>query len=263
MAVKNNLGLIFSYLKLNLSKEWKYKSSFIMQIITMILNDAFFIIQIYIIFELVESIGGYGFNETMLLWAVSAGGFGFAHTFFNGAFNIKDIVYEGKLDVFLTQPKNILVNVCCSSTSVSGIGDMLYSFIVLAIIGAPWYWFLLIVPVMILAGLVFVSAYVVYISLCFYIKQGDAVASSFEKALVQASNFPPAIYNAVVKAILFTVIPAFFFTFIPVQYFFLTPNLWWILGMLLITAFWVVLAFTTFSIGLRKYNSGNLMGGRL
>lgn len=263
MAVKNNLKLIFSYLKLNLKKEWKYKSSFFMQIIMMILNDAFFIIQWYIIFQLVDTIGGYGFKETLLLWAISAGGFGFSHTFFAGAWNIKDIVYEGKLDVYLTQPKNVLLNVCCSATDVSAIGDMAYAFVVLAIIGAPWYWYLLMVPTMILSGLVYVSVYIVYVSICFYIKNGDSVAKSVEGTMNKAGNYPPAIFNGIIKGLLFTFIPAFFFTFVPAQYFFLTPNIWWVLGGIGVTALWVILAFALFNLGLKKYNSGNLMGGRL
>lgn len=263
MGVKNNLKLIFSYFKLNLKKEWKYKSSFFMQIIMMILNDLFFIIQWYVIFQLVDDIGGYGFNETMLLWAVAAGGYGFSHAFFAGAWNLKDIVYEGKLDVFLTQPKNVLINVCCSSTDVSAIGDMIYAFVVLAIIGAPWYWYLIMVPAMICSGLIFLSVYVAYVSLCFYVKRGDAVANSVQSTLNKAGNYPPAIYNTVVKGILYTFIPAFFYTFIPAQYFFLTPNVWWILGMIAVTIFWVVLAFVLFKLGLKRYNSGNLMSGRL
>ena len=263
MGGKNNLKLIFSYFKLNLKKEWKYKSSFFMQIIMMILNDLFFIIQWYVIFQLVDDIGGYGFNETMLLWAIAAGGYGFSHTFFAGAWNLKDIVYEGKLDVFLTQPKSVIINVCCSSTDVSGIGDMIYAFVVLAIIGAPWYWYLIMVPAMICSGLIFLYVYLAYVSLCFYVKRGDAVAQSVQSTLNKAGNYPPAIYNTVVKGILYTFIPAFFYTFIPAQYFFLTPNVWWILGMIAVTIFWVVLAFVLFKLGLKRYNSGNLMGGRL
>jgi len=76
MGVKNNLKLIFSYYKLNMKKEWKYKPSFFMQIAMMILNDLFFIIQWVIIFQLVDNIGGYTFKETMLLWGIAAGGFG-------------------------------------------------------------------------------------------------------------------------------------------------------------------------------------------
>lgn len=263
MGVKNNLKLIFSYLKLNVKKEWKYKASFFMQIIMMILNDAFFIIQWYIIFQLVDNIGGYGFNETMLLWAIAAGGFGVCHAFFSGAWNIKDIVYEGKLDVFLTQPKSVLINVCCSKTDISAFGDIVYSFVVLAIIGAPWYWYLIMVPAIIIAGILYVSVYVVFVSICFYIKNGDSVAKSVEGTINKAGNYPPQIYNCVVKALFFTVIPTFFYTFIPAQYFFLTPNIWWILIALGVTCIWVVLAFLSFRLGLKKYNSGNLMGGRL
>lgn len=263
MVGKNNLKLIFSYFKLNVKKEWKYKTSFFMQILMMILNDLFFIIQWYIIFQLVDNIGGYGFNETMLLWAMAAGGFGFSHAFFGGAWNIKEIVYDGKLDVFLTQPKNVLLNVCCSTTNISAIGDMIYSFVVLAIIGAPWHWYILIIPAMVLSGLVYVSAYVVYVSLCFYIKGGDAVAKSMESTLNKVGNYPSAIFNGAVKALFLTFIPAFFYTFIPAQYLFITPNIWMILIAVAVTAIWVVLAFVLFKFGLKKYNSGNLMGGRL
>ena len=72
-----------------------------------------------------------------------------------------------------------------------------------------------------------------------------------------------AIYNTFVKGLLFTIIPAAFYTFIPAQYFFLTPNVWWIIGSILVTTVWVLLAFISFKLGLKKYNSGNLMGGRL
>ena len=263
MAVKSNLKLIFSCLKLNLKKEYKYKSSFFMQIVMMILNDLFFIIQWYIIFKLVDNIGGYGFKETMLLWSIAAGGFGTSHTFFGGAWNINEIVYEGKLDVYLTQPKSVLLNVCCSSTNVGAIGDTIYAFIVLAIIGAPWYWYLIMVPAMICAGLIYVAVYVVYVSLCFYIKRGDSVAKSVEGVMNKAGNYPIGIYNVVVKWVFATAIPVCFYTFIPAQYFFLTPNIWWILIAVGVTVLWVSLAFITFKLGLKKYNSGNLMGGRL
>lgn len=263
MAVKNNLKLIFSHLKLNLKKEWKYKPSFFMQIIMMILNDFFFIIQWYIIFSLVDDIGGYGFKETMLLWAIAAGGFGVARTFFAGAWKIKDMVYEGRLDVYLTQPKSVLINVATSSTEVSALGDILYSFVVLAIIGAPWWWYLAMIPAIILAGLIYTGMYVTYVSLCFHIKNGDAAARAAETIFNKTDKYPSAIYSTAVKWILCTVVPAFFYTLVPAQYIFLTPNIWWILGTIAVTALWVLLAFVSFNSGLKKYNSGSLMGGRL
>lgn len=262
MAVKNNLKLIFSHLKLNLKKEWQYKPSFFMQIIMMILNDAFFIIQWYIIFSLVDDIGGYGFNETMLLWAIAAGGFGVARTFFNGAWKIKDLVYEGRLDVYLTQPKNVLLNVATSSTDVSAIGDIIYSFVVLAIIGAPWWWYLALIPAIILAGFIYTGMYVTYVSICFHIKGGDAVARASETIFNKAGQYPSAIYTTATKWFLATVVPAFFYTLIPAQFMMITPNIWWVLISAGVTVIWVVLAFISFNSGLKKYNSGSLMGGR-
>jgi len=263
MAVKNNLKLIFSYFKLNMKKEWQYKSSFFMQIIMMIFNDLFFIIQWLIIFALVDNIGGYGFNEVMLLWAISAGGYGVAHTFFGGAWNIKYLVYEGKLDVYLTQPKNLLINVCCSATDVSALGDILYAFIILIIIGAPWFWFLILPPVIILVGLMYVAIYVTYSSLCFYIKRGDTLANTMEGAMLKVASYPAAIFSDVVKLFCLTLLPAFFFAFIPAQYVFLTFNIWWVLGLIGVVILWIVLAFVFFHLGAKKYTSGSLMGGRL
>ena len=234
-----------------------------MQIIMMILNDLFFIIQWYIIFSLVDNIGGYGFNETMLLWAMAAGGFGVARVFFGGAWKIKDLVYEGRLDVYLTQPKSVLMNVACSSTEVSALGDILYSFVVLFIIKAPWYWFLIMIPAIIMSGIVYVSVYVVYSSLCFYIKGGDAAAKSVEGTINKAGNYPPIIFNNFVKILFLSAIPVYFYTFIPAQYFMLTPNIWWIVVAAAVTILWVCLAFLFFKKGLKRYNSGNLMGGRL
>ena len=131
------------------------------------------------------------------------------------------------------------------------------------LIGAPWYWFLLIIPVIIMAGLIYVSVYVTFVSLCFYIKRGDAVAKSVEGTMNKAANYPPGIFNFIVRGLFFTLIPTFFYTFVPAQYFFLTPNIWWMLLYAVVTVLWVVLAFVSFKMGLKKYNSGNLMGGRL
>ncbi len=261
--VGKNLKFIFSSLALNLKKEAKYKSSFFIQIFAMVLNDALFIVQWVIIFSFIDDIAGFGFNEVMLLWAMSAGGFGVARVFFGGAWKIKDIVYEGRLDVYLTQPKNVLINVCCSSTDVSAIGDMLYAFVVLFIIGAPWYWFLLLVPVIVVIGLLYTAIYVTYVSLCFRVPSGDALGNFVDSSLLKLNQYPPQIFSFGVKLVLLTVIPAIFFTFIPAQYVFLTPNFWWILGLVAVAIVWVCLAFISFNSGLKRYNSGSLMGGRM
>lgn len=263
MAVKNNLKLIFSYLKLNLKKEAQYKTSFILKIVMMVLNNAFFILQWLIIFSIVENIGGYGLNELLLLWALSAGSYGVAHLFFNNAFSIGYLIYEGKLDVYLTQPKNLLINICCSSCSVSAIGDIIYAFVVLIITGAPWWWYLAIIPILIIGALIYVGMVIIFQSLCFYIKNGSALANMIESAITMFGTYPPAIFSGVAKFLLYTIIPVGFMIFIPAQYLFLGFNIWYMLMFLGFAILVVALAFVCFKCGLKRYTSGSLFAGRL
>ena len=81
--------------------------------------------------------------------------------------------------------------------------------------------------------------------------------------MLKAANYPPKIYNTIIKAILFSIIPALFYVFVPVEYLMLSPSVWWILGYIAFVALWVGIAFLSFKIGLKRYNSGSLMGGRL
>ena len=263
MAVKNNFKLIFSYLKLNLKKEAQYKTSFFLKIVMMILNDAFFILQWIVVFSIVDNIGGYGFNEVMLLWALSAGSYGVAHLFFENAFNIGEFIYNGKLDVYLTQPKNLLINVACSACSVSAIGDILYAFIILIIIGAAWWWYLALIPVIIVGALIYVSIIVIFESVCFYVKNGSAVADMINSATTMFGNYPPVIFSGIAKFLLYTIIPAGFMVFVPAEYIFLGFNPWAILILIAVTILLIILAFLSFKLGLKRYSSGNLMSGRL
>ena len=261
--VAKNLSLIFKYLKLNIQKEYQYKISFFTKIIMMICNNAFFILQWIIILKVCGKIGNYGFREVMLLLAVSAGSYGLAHLLFEGAFNISNLVYEGKIDVYLTQPKNVLINLSCSETSISSIGDVAYSFIALAIAGANWWWYLAIIPISIVGAIIYTSTIVCFQTLSFYIKRGSSIADMINSSSTMFSMYPPVIFNTIIKVVLFTIIPCGFVVFVPVEFVLLSFNIWWVLAMLGVAVVITILAFVLFNIGLKKYNSGSLMGGRV
>ncbi|MCK9574907.1 MAG: ABC-2 family transporter protein [Clostridia bacterium] len=262
MEVKNNIKLIFKYLILNIKKQAQYKISFILNIIMMIANDAFFIIQWHIIFSIVPSLGGYGFNEVLLIWSLTAGGFGLSHLFFNGVYNIPDIIYRGKLDVYLTQPKNLLLNIGCSSTDISAIGDIIYGFIALIIIGAKFTTWLIYFPLIICSAVIITATHIIYASLAFYIKRGDAIASSINRSMITFGTYPMTIFNSTIKIILYSIVPAAVIGFIPSQIIlnFSIYNLLFFVGFAIIST---LLAFFVFNKGLKKYSSGSVMEVRL
>ena len=139
----------------------------------------------------------------------------------------------------------------------------LYAFVALAIAGAEWWWYLAIFPVSIVGGIIFSAVIVCFQCLSFYIKKGTAVADMIANNIILFSNYPIVIFNTLVKVLMFTIIPCGFIVFVPAEYIFLSFNIWWILGMLAFAVFVTTLAFLLFKLGLKRYNSGSLMGGRL
>lgn len=257
-----NIRFIYSCFKLNIKKEWQYKSSFFMQIFMMLLNNLGFLGVFAIIFTITDDIGGMGFNSVALLFAISAGGFGIMRLFFAGTQDIKDLVYNARLDVYLTQPKNLLINISCSQTEISALGDIITGFLILGIIKAVWWWYLAFLPVAIVSGLIYWGAYTVWISFVFYIKGGDAFAKLGESTMLKASNYPFAIYDNVAKVLFATVIPALFFTHIPVENILISFNILYLLAYLAAAVVWLFAAFAFFRVSVRRYNSGSVMGGR-
>ena len=97
MEVKNQIKVMFLSVKYNIMRQMVNKVTFITNIIFMILNNAAFIIQWIILFSLKDEIGGYSIKEVILLWGIAESIFGFAHILFHKAFDLSDLIIEGKL----------------------------------------------------------------------------------------------------------------------------------------------------------------------
>ena len=66
--VKNQIRVTTKSIKYALMREMLNKTSFLMNIVFMILNNASFIIQWVVIYSLKSDVGGYTFNQVLLLW---------------------------------------------------------------------------------------------------------------------------------------------------------------------------------------------------
>ena len=135
MEVKNQIKVMVLSVKYNIMKQMTNKVTFITNIVFMILNNASFIVQWIILFNLKNEIGGYTIREVVLLWGIAASTYGIAHIVFCKAFDIPELIINGKLDTFLVQPKNVFLGVLTSDTKISAIGDLIYGYICLAIYG--------------------------------------------------------------------------------------------------------------------------------
>lgn len=262
MEAKNQLKVMALSLKYNIMRDMANRTTFVTNIVFMMLNNATFIIQWQILFQFKDEIGGYKIDEVLVLWGLAASTFGFSHVFFNGAHRLTDLIIHGKLDVFLVQPKNVLLSIITSGTSTSAIGDLLYGYLMAIIFTNTLGDMFLFVLFSITGGIIMTSFVIILGSLSFWIKNGDMITYNFYSVMVNVSTYPDGIFKGFVRGVLFTVIPTGFVVFLPMKII-LQFNLSFMIGVLLFTVGIIIVAFMVFYRGLRRYSSSNLMGARI
>ena len=262
MEVKNQIKVIFLSIKYNIMRQMENKVTFITNILFMILNNASFILQWVILFSLKEEIGGYTIKEVVLLWGIASGIFGVAHIVFSKAFEISDLIINGKLDTFLVQPKNVFLSVITSETRISAIGDLIYGYICLFIYGISINNFLLYTLFLITGGII-VSAFASILgSLSFWIVRGDIISDSLTNMMLNFATYPGTIFKDGVRILFYTVIPLGISNYIPVDTI-IKFNIGNLAIVIIFTIFITIMAFTIFYKGLKRYSSSNLMSSRI
>lgn len=262
MEVKDQIKVIFLFLKYNIMKQMTNKVTFITNIVFMILNNASFIIQWIILFSLKEEIGGYTIRQVILLWGMASSVYGLAHLVFHKAFEISDFIMNGKLDAFLVQPQNVFLSVVTSETSISAIGDLIYGYICVCIYGLTIK-NLILFTIFTLTGGMILAAFASMIGcISFWIVKGDILADSLTGIMVNLATYPGTIFKKAVKIILYTVIPVGIANYMPVD----TILNFNVINFIIIIGFAIaitLLAFFVFNRGLKRYSSSNLMSSRI
>ncbi|HCC04161.1 MAG TPA: hypothetical protein DEP51_04820 [Clostridiales bacterium] len=262
MEVKNQIKVMILSFKYAVMREMLNKVTFLSNIIFMILNNSFFIIQWVVLFSLRENVGGYTFNQVLMLWAIASGTFGFAHFFFKKAYSLSDTITNGKLDAYLVQPKNVLISCITSDVSPSALGDLIYGYIVIFLSGITISKFILYTFFVISGGIIMVDIAIILGSLSFYISKSDMIAETGNNFMIYFATYPDGIFKGIVKIILFTIIPIGITTYIPVWV--LTKfNLFYLLGVITFTICVTIFTFVIFYKGLKRYSSSNLMVAKI
>ncbi|KGE71218.1 hypothetical protein DC28_12235 [Spirochaeta lutea] len=254
-------------LGLNLKGAMEYRGNFLLQVFGMVLNNLAFLVFWDVLLGRTGPLAGYGFSDILFLWGVTSGAFGLAHILFGNISYLGEIIRNGDLDVYLLQPKGVYLNLLTSRSIVSAWGDLLFSLVVLAFAAGPWglpgisrYGLGL---VLVLSGsLVFAGVFSMAESLNFFLGNARTLGRSLCELLLTASLYPEGIFGSGMRWLFYSLIPAGFVVYLPRQAFLelnwamVVPISAGCLGYFLLGA-WV------FHRGLRRYESGNLVGSRV
>ncbi len=233
------------------------RGSFWIQAVGMFVNDVIWIAVWGIFFARFERLGGWTFNDMVALYAVTAGAVGLAVILGAGVRDLARTIAEGGLDVFLVQPKPVLLHALGSKTSAAGWGDLANCVLLLVVTGqarleaVPW-----IVVGAVAGGAVFLAIGVIVHSLAFWLGSMQVLARQIWEFTITFSLYPESIFPGALRVLLYTAIPAAFIGWFPsglVRAFSLEGLAWCLGG----AVAFPLAAATIFHFGLRRYASGH------
>jgi ABC-2 type transport system permease protein len=260
--MKAYLRLFREIFSANVAAALEYRLPFLVQLFGMMLNNASFLVFWTVLMGQVGTLGGWGLRDVMFLWALGPASFGLAHIVFGNVRQLGRMVVEGELDVYLLQPKDPLFHVLVSRTDVSAWGDLAYGLVLLPFLTldpVKWALFLLFT---VTGALVFVAFFSLVGALAFWWGAIDGLAGALTEFLLSFTLYPDTVFPKEMRWVFYSVVPAGFLAFLPLKV--LRDLDWvWLPVVLGATALLVVAAWAAFGAGLRRYESGNGLGGRV
>lgn len=257
------LRLIFQYFKTNLAMQMEYRFSFIVRVLGMMLNDGMWVLFWTLYFARFPAVRGWTREDVVTLWAVCALGFGIAHLTFGNLLGVAKAILQGELDMYLVYPGNPLVHLLASKTDPTAAGDVLFGTLVFFLFTRPN---IVQALLFLLAGILTVGIFVGFGTLAgclaFYIGNSEMLASQVYGSLIHFATYPSTIFSGAIKFILFTVLPAGFINSVPVRIvrefdpLFFAAFTGVCLGL-------PAMANYVFRLGLKRYESGNLLQARV
>ncbi len=254
------LRFIGAYVVANIQASMEYRVAFWVQIITMAANDSLWLFFWWTYFHQFPLTHGWQSTDIVILWSVAACGFGISIGVFGNARQIAALIMNGSLDAYLSMPRNVLLHVWIAASDPTAGGEIVFAVGAYLLLLHPDLWHMaLFLLLVLMVSLIFTSFLVILGSLAFFLGNTEGLTQQMFAALISFSTYPMNLFNGAVRLLLFTLIPAGFVSFVPLQL--LHQFTWPLLGAMVgFTVLILSIAVGVFKLGLRRYESGNLLG---
>jgi ABC-2 type transport system permease protein len=257
--LKGELLFLFELWKTNLASAMEYRANFISQVVGMIVNDGIYFVFWLIFFDRFKVVRGWGMSDMVLLFAIITTGYGLAFVFFGNAMNLADLIAQGRLDYYLALPRDVLLHVLASHSSLSAWGDLTFGILAFLFTGrftppeiALW------LLASLCSGAVLVSSFAIFGCLSFWLGNASALATQAQNAILTLALYPRDIFEGAIRFLMLTIIPAAFVGAIPLDV--VRRMDWAALPGLAAFALGVTLLMRlVFYAGLRRYESGSAL----
>jgi ABC-2 type transport system permease protein len=260
--MKNELKFALYSIKKNLQNNAELRTSFLMNIIGMTINNmAFVFLWIYFV-KSVGIIGGWTTYDIIALNGFVAIAFGVIISIFSGIKKLPEYVSSGAFDRFMLSPKNLIMRISTSAFSPSAIGDIIFGMACLSIYGFLIHISILqiifIIVLIFFTAIIFFAISIIISALSFYIIDAATITDGVFQLFLTPALFHGGSFHGIIRFIFTFIFPSLLIAVVPTE---TVKNL--SLANLLLIGFasfaWLFIAVKIFNHSVKKYASSNFM----
>jgi ABC-2 type transport system permease protein len=201
--------------------QMQYRANFVAMVTSMVLTYGGQFISLFWLTQRFKAIGGWTFEEVILLYALAILAWGFAVSFFFSLQGFEDMIRNGTFDRALLRPMNPLLNVLGSRSPIGGLGQFVFS--IAAFVFAWKATGLVMTPLKLLylvftaigGGLILGSALIAVATVAFWTTRTYTFYYSLVFPARQLINYPVSIYQRWLQVLLTVAVPFAFVNYFP------------------------------------------------
>jgi len=249
-------------IKKNIVSSAELRTSFLMNVIGMTINNTAFIFLWIFFVQSVGVINGWTGADIVGLQGFTALSFGIVFSIAMGIRKLPDYVASGAFDRFMLSPKNLLLRVATAAFSPSAVGDVVFGLTCLIIYAVLLHAGLLQIFLGILlvlcSAIVFLASAIIIYSTSFYFVDSHNVSTGLFEIFLTPALFHGGAFQGVTRFVYTFLIPSLLVGTLPVEIVrdVLFPG---VLLVALLTMIWLLLAIVIFNKAVRRYESSNFM----
>jgi ABC-2 type transport system permease protein len=249
-------------IKKNIQSSAELRTSFLMNIFGMAINNISFIILWVFFVKSVGVIGGWTAMDIVGLQGFLALCYGIICSIGGGIKKLAEYTASGVFDRFMLSPKNLLVRIATATFGVSAVGDIVFGTICLIVyaffLPTNISQIILIILLVFITSIIFLSVMILIYSTSFFFTEASYLTNGFFELFLTPSMFHGGVFQGATRFIFTFIIPSLLVGSIPVE---IVRDISFdkFLLISLLALFWFILSIKIFNKAVRRYESANFM----
>ena len=263
MNLKKYIKVYLLFIYTSLSSELEYKANFIIDFITAFLSLIGSIFLLTIFFQNTDNIGGWKFEQAIIIQGIYTILNGITNTWFNP--NLKEIVKhirEGTLDFVLLKPIDSQFFISLKRIAPSGILEIIigvvllfYSIVINQININLYFIFLSLITLFCSIGILYSLWFLISTTTIWFVKTWNAI--EVLRSFLYVGRFPLNSFSFSLRVFFSIFIPIAFITTIPSQVFLGIAQIWEILIELAVSVLFLIVSRRFWLFALKYYTSAS------